>query len=695
MRARIVLASAVMVGFLVPLLAEEGMWLPNRVPRAQIKAQYGFDVTDDWLAHVQQAAVRFNNGGSAAFVSANGLIATNHHVGRDCIGVLSTPTRNLLQNGFLARTAKDELACPGLEINVLVSIEDVTARIAQAVTPEMTPAAANSARLAAIAAVEKASTEATRLRSDVVTLYQGGRVPPVPVQEVYGRPTGVRPRGERGVFGGDTDNFEFPRYNLDISFFRAYQDGRPVHTEHFLQFDAGGVKEGDLVFLAGHPGSTQRMNSVAHLLLERDVHLPDMLNVLRRRELVIGAYARRSPEHARHADDQLKQFENSRKAMAGYLRALQDPILLAAKRRDEDALRANAPGGPAGPVDPWQMIERAVERDRAMSPERRLLANGQAFHSELFRMARTLARYTDEVGKPNGERLREFRDSNLESLRHELLADVPVHPGLDVVTLADSLSYWMERMPQDPLLLSVLDGNSPHARAMQLVSTTRLADPARRRALLEGATTREADTDPMIAVARLVDARARQLRHEYESGVQEPLRQAYAAIARRRFERDGAAVYPDATFTLRLAYGTVKGNTAADPAPWTTRLGGIFERADMQGQVGAFALPESWRRVASQLDKATPFNFVSTTDMIGGNSGSPVIDRSGHWVGIAFDGNVHMLGWNYAYANPEARAINVHAAAVAEALRVVYTARELLDELGVTSVSSRASGGGR
>ena len=674
---------------LVPnLAADEGMWLFNRPPKDLIKQRYGFEVTDAWLDDARKSAVRFNTGGSAAFVSPDGLIITNHHVGSDCISKLSTKEHDYIREGFLARKRADEPRCTDLEVNVLVSIEDMTSRVNGAVTAGMPAADAERARRGVMAAIEKESLDKTGLRSDVVTLYQGGEYH----LYRYKKYTDVRlvfaPEESIAFFGGDPDNFEYPRYDLDVAFFRAYEDGKPASTRDFFKFSAAGVKEGDLVFIAGNPGSTQRMNTVAHLLFARDVALPSTLNALRRREVTIGTWAKRSAENARRANDDMRGIENSRKALTGQLQGLQDPALIEAKRIEEQRLRAAINSDPklAANADAWTAIEQIMQRQRNNFFERAFIANAGAFNSQLFGWARTILRHAEETAKPNADRLREFRESNLESLRFGLLADTPVYADLETLKLADSLAQWLETTPNDPLVAQVLAGKSPQARAAELVAGTKLADPAVRKALVEGGKAAVgASNDPMIAVARLVDARARELRIEAEQTIQEPQRQAYAKIANSRFAVSGTSVYPDATFTLRLGFGTVKGYQGPEgPSfPAITTIGGAFEHAAAHDNEPPFELPASWAKAKSKLNLSTPFNFVSTTDIIGGNSGSPVFNKAGEYVGIVFDMNIPSLVYNFAYKEANARSVNVHSAGIAEALRNVYGANELLRELGI------------
>lgn len=663
-----------------PLSADEGMWLFNRPPLQQLKEKYGFEPSPEWLEHLQKSSVRLNAGGSGAFVSPEGLTITNHHVAINCIAKLSSAAHDYVKDGFRAKTRVDELQCPDLELNVLMGIEDVTARVNAAVTAEMPTADAERARRAVMNAVEKESMDRTGLRSDVVTLYQGGEYHLYRYQKYTDVRLVFAPELSIAFFGGDPDNFEFPRFNLDVAFLRVYENGKPAKTEDYLKFNASGAKEGDLVLIAGNPGGTERMKTAADLELIRDLRIPFTLNTLRRREVLLNAYSKRGVENDRRAEDLLKGIENGRKAQLGQLAALQDPSILAAKRAGEVSIGNRAAEYNAA----TNAIASLIAKQRATHVERWFLVTGGAFWSDLFAKARTIVRYTDETAKPNAERLREFSEASLGSVRQALYSEAPIYPDLETVRLADSLSHWMEHFPNDPLIAQVLDGKSPARRAAELVSGTRLASVAERKRLIEGGKAAVAEsTDPMIVLARLVDARARELRKTYEQEVEEPLRQEYAKVAATRFRLLGSTVPPDATFTLRLGYGAVKGYSGdAGPSfPTVTTFGGVFERAAEHGNEPPFNLPKSWLDAKSKVKAETPFNFVATADIIGGSSGSPVVNRAGEFVGIIKDMNMPSLVYNFAWKEQDARSIAVHATGILEALRTVYGAAEVVREL--------------
>jgi Peptidase S46 len=684
MRKNILLAFALLLA--LPLAADEGMWLFNHPPRQLLKQRYGFDPSQAWLDHLQKASVRFNSGGSGSFVSASGLILTNHHVALDCLQKISTAKHDYVATGYHAKTAAEEVKCVDLELNVLQSIEDVTGQVNAAVTAGMPGADAQRARRAVMNTIEQESTQKTGLRSDVVTLYQGGQYH----LYRYKKYTDVRlvfaPEVQAAFFGGDPDNFEYPRYDLDVCFFRAYDNGKAVHPADYLKWSAAGAKDGELVFVSGHPGRTSRLNTVTHLEWFRDNTYPFTLNLLRRREVLLNNYSERSLENERRAHDELFGIKNSRKAYIGRIAGLQDPAIMQKKIDAEAALRQKIAADPqlqAQYGDAWDQVAAAFNSYRSYYLEYRFIEGQNAFNSHLFDYARTLLRLADERQKPNAERLREYRESGLESLKQSLYSEAPVYDDLETVKLADSLSSWVEAAPNDPLLRQVLNGKSPAERASELVRGTKLTDPAFRKKLGEGGKAAvDAANDPMIAVARIVDPRARELRKEYEANVDEKLTQAYAKIANATF-KSGGETYPDATFTLRLAFGQVKGyEENGKHIPWDTTVGGTFEHSAAHNNAPPFDLPKSWLSKKAELkgDK-TPFNFVFTADIIGGNSGSPVVNRANEFVGIVFDGNLQSLPWDYQFDDRQGRALAVHSAGILDALRKVYHADDVVKEL--------------
>jgi hypothetical protein len=697
MTARQVLVPLCIAASLVSLSvarADEGMWLYSAPPARSLKERYQFEPDSKWLEHLQRSSVRFP-GGSGSFVSPNGLVMTNQHVGRGALAKLASKERDLVRDGFYARTPADELKCHDLELVVLQSTRDVTGAVNAAVKPDMTPADAEKARRASMNTLEKeASDDKAGLRADVVTLYQGGQYH----LYTYKKYSDVRlvfaPEAEAAHFGGDPDNFEFPRYCLDMCFFRAYEDGKPAKVPHYLKWSPSGAKEDELVFVSGHPGRTSRLNTVAHLELFRDVNYPLYLNLMRRREVALKTWSDRDEENSRRAQSDLLRVQNYRKLYVGMLAGLQDPDILAKKRDEEKALRAAVEkdaGLKAQYADAWTQVEESLKAQRELyHPYSLFESSGRglvipwAFNSELFAIARALVRYADEKEKPNAERLREYRESNLPSLKQLLFSEAPIYENLEIVKLTDSLAMLAEIAGGDsePVRL-FLDGKSPGARAAELVKGTGLRDVSTRKALFDGGKQAvEASDDPMIRLARMVDGPARDIRKQYEEKVEEPQKQAYARISQAIFALKGKGQYPDATFTLRLAFGPVKAyeEDGRKVAPFTT-LGGAFEHAAKHGNREPFALSRQFKARKDAIDPATPYNFVCTADIIGGNSGSPVVNRQGEVVGLIFDGNIQSLAADFVYTDAEARAVAVDSRGIIEALRKVYDAGDLAKEM--------------
>ncbi len=665
--------------------ADEGMWLYTAPPREQIKARYGFEVTDSWLNHLMKASVRFNSGGSGSFVSGDGLVITNHHVGADSLQKMGSKDHDYLRDGFYAKTAAEEIKCNDLELNVLQSIEDVTARVNAGIPAGATGDEAAKARRKITAEIEKESREKTGLRSDVVTLYQGG------AYHLYRakRYTDIRlvfaPEAQIAFFGGDPDNFEYPRYDLDVCFFRVYENNQPVKPEHFLKWLEGGASDSELVFVSGHPGRTSRLLTVPELEYLRDVNFPYTLQLIKRREVLLSAWSGRSAENARRAKDELFGFQNSRKVRDGSLAALQDPQFIQEKIAAEESVRKRLADRPEF-ADARAAYQKITDAQKAISRHAlryRMLEMGHAFMSDSFGIARELLRAGDERPKPNGERLKEYADARRESLELELFSDKPIHTDLEILCLSDALTFLTERLGyNDRTVQAVLAGQSPRARASELITRTQVRDVAFRKKLYEGgAAAVTAAQDPLIELARLVDAEARELRKSVEAQ-DEIKQQAQAAIAKARFALEGTSKYPDATFTLRLSFGAVKGyeeNGATVPS--NTVLSGLYARNLEQHNKSPFELPTRWMDRKASLDLTTPMNFVSTCDIIGGNSGSPVVNKANEFVGIIFDGNIYSLSADFGYDDRLSRAVSVHSAGILHSLRQVYQVDALADEL--------------
>jgi hypothetical protein len=666
--------------------ADEGMWLYNAFPKDKVRTKYGFEPTQQWLDHIQLSSVRFNNGGSGSFVSADGLTFTNHHVGAVCVQQLSTHGRDYIKEGFYAKTRADEAKCPDLELNVLLSIEDVTREVNAGVKPEMSTAEAGRAQRIAMSQIEKECAASTGLRCDVITFYSG---------EVYNlyrykRYTDVRlvfaPEFDIAFFGGDPDNFTYPRYDLDITFFRVYETGKPAHTPNFLRWSSRGVKDDELVFVSGNPGSTGRLRTMAQLEFLRDVDYPSRLDTYKRRVALLQNFSVPSEENARIAKEHLFSYQNGFKAVTGYLAGLHDKEVMARKQADEKSLeaahRADAKDNANG--DPWDEVAAAVELQRDIYLPFNYVEKTRGFNSELAYFARWIVRVTEEKTKPSDQRLREYRDSALPSLEQELFSPAPIYKSLETVTLADSLAQMCDALAaDDPVVQKTLNGRTPEDTAKQLIANSRLDEVSVRKQLYEGgAAAVQASTDPLIALMRAIDPDARALRKEYDDKVDSVERRAGAAIARAYFAHSGYTEPPDATFTLRLSYGAVKGfQDGGKKIPFFTTMGGTFEHATQHGNRAPYQLPKRWIDARSKLKLSSPLNYVSTVDIIGGSSGSPTVNSNGEVVGIVFDGNIESLAWNFAYDDKVARAVHVDSRGIQEALRTVYGATALADEL--------------
>ena len=669
--------------------ADEGMWLFNEPPKALLKSKYNFDISRAWLEHLQKASVRFDNGGSGSFVSPNGLVMTNQHVGTDCVQNVSNAEHDYVKAGFYAPAEAQELKCPDLELDVLENIEDVTARVNSAVAKGLAPAAAEKARRAVMNTIEKESLEKTGLRSNVITLYNGGEYQ----LYRYKKYTDVRlvfaPEKDAAFFGGDPDNFEYPRYALDISFFRAYENGQPAKTPDFLKWNGHGATAGELVFVSGNPGATSRLDTIRHLEFLRDTSNPWVLDLLRRREILLRVFSERSEENARRAQDQLLEIQNSRKAYTGMQAGLQDPAMIAEKQAQENSLQQAVGRDPKLQAEygrAWDEVASTLKTLKGNYVDLSLLESAQAFNSKLFDIARTLVRLGEESQKPNDARLREYSEANVEALKQTLFSDAPIYDDLEALELGDSLSMYAEKKGMNnDLVQKVLAGKSPDARAEELIQGTKLKDVAERKRLASGGLKAiEASKDPMILLARLVDPESRRLRSIYDNEVNEPRQQAYAKIAQARFAVYGKTVYPDATFTLRLSFGEVEGyEQDGKQISWRTTFGGAFEHAADHQDQPPFQLPPSWTRAKKALDLSTPLDFVSTADIIGGNSGSPVVNRAGDLVGIIFDGNIQSLVLDYIYSDKQSRALAVDSSGIGEALKKIYKATRLAAELGL------------
>ena len=675
--------------------ADEGLWLYNHFPAKRVQAKYGFLPTQLWLDHARLGSVRFNNGGSGSFVSADGLTFTNHHVAQTCLHGLSTEEKDLYKTGFYAKTQAEEAKCPDLELNQLVGIEDVTAKVQAAVTPAMSPAEAGRARRAVTAQIEADCAKSSGLRCDVVTLYAGGMYN----LYKYKKYTDVRlvfaPEFGAAFFGGDPDNFEYPRWDLDITFFRVYENDKPVHLDQYLKFSHAGVKDGDLIFVSGHPGSTSRMDTVAQIETLRDLAYPFRLDALKRRNAVLKAWAAQSPENYRRAQEDIFGIENSIKAITGYLGGIRDPKLMAKKQAEETRLQGWVNADPKRKSeygDPWAATAGAERTLREIYlPYTLLDSRRYGLPGDLNFFARVLVRAAAEKQKANADRLPAYRESALPSLEQQLFSTAPVYKDMETVELADSLALTQEKLgPDNEVVKKILNGRSPADAAKELIAGTKLDDVNVRKQLYEGGQKAiDASDDPLIVMMRAIEPQVRASLKRYDDEVQSVERTQGATLAKVLFAQGGTDSYPDATFTLRLSYGQIKGFTedgqgmvpAGTKVPYFTTLGGAFEHSAKYGNKDPYELPKSWFEAKPHLKLDTPFNVVETADIIGGNSGSPVLNTKGEVVGIIFDGNIQSLPWDFVYDDSIGRSVHVDSRGIIEALRGIYHADGLANEL--------------
>jgi hypothetical protein len=663
--------------------SDEGMWTFDNPPLKQLREKYHFTPTQQWLDHLRLASVRLNDGGSGSFVSTHGLLLTNHHVALGQLQKNSTAEHDYAKDGFYAATPEEEMKSPDLEVNVLMSLENVSERVNSAVKRAQTPEEEFAKRKAAIAGIEQESTEKTGLRSDVVTLYQGGEY----WLYRYKKYTDVRlvfaVEQQASFFGGDPDNFTYPRYDLDMALFRVYENGKPIDSKDYLKWNPKGAGDGDLVFVSGHPGSTERSATLAQLEFDRDQMFPMIIQVIKRRLAALREYSARGPEQTRRAMTIIFGLENSLKVFEGRLEGLQDSHLMAKKRQEEEEFKAKVLGNPEWKKEygnAWETVAKAVEIE---TPRAKQLYF-RALDSQLAMLAVNIVTYVAEVKKPDGERLPGFHQAQLDSLKLRLFSPAPLYKELEIVRLASALEADLKQLgADDPWVKAVLNGKTPQQAAKELVDGSKLDDAAFRKALVEGGQAAvDASTDPMIAMACRIDPIRREQIKWFEDHVQSATQRAGEQLGKARFAVYGKNTYPDATFTLRLSYGQVSGYPMnGTKAPYKTTLYGLYDRAASFDYKVPFDLPKRYVEGRDQLDLSTPFNFVSSNDIIGGNSGSPVVDRQGEIVGLIFDGNIESLVGDFAYDGTTNRAVAVHTAAMTEALKKLYGAQKLVDEL--------------
>lgn len=667
--------------------SDEGMWTIDNFPSSRVSEKYNVDVDEEWLRSAQLSTTRLENGCTGSFASADGLVLTNNHCTWGCIRDLSSDERNLSDEGFIATSREEELQCPGQQISVLVKLDNVTNDIAST-TQDLADAEANEARKARLTDLESACEEAAgdKLRCEAVSLYNGGQY----FIYTYKRYDDVRlvfaPELDIAAFGGDPDNFNFPRWCFDMSFLRVYEDGKPASTPNYLRWRESGPQDAEPVFITGHPGSTDRLLTTSQLKMLRDDVIPLWLlrySELRGRMLV---WQNTSPEAARIVQQRILGIENGIKVRRNQLKALHDDDMMAIKADQEAQLReaiAEDPELQAAYGDAWDLIDSAIQAHQNMYEEHLFIENDAALYSELYYYAKTIVRGVAERERPNNERLRAYTDAALPQVEQRLFAVRPIDKNYEKLRLTFSLEKMREWLgPDSKYVHRILGKESPESLAARLVEDSRLDDPAYRETLWKG-NEKELKTsdDRMIQLALAIDPDARALRTRYENDVEAPRIRGEEKIADARFRIYGTDTYPDATFTLRITYGAVEGwEERGKMIESFTHTNRLFERATGQRP---FSLPASWSRAREDLNPDTPFNFSLTTDITGGNSGSPIVAGDGTLVGLAFDGNIHSIAGDYWFNQNNNRTVGVNTAIILEALKVVYGADQLLDELTV------------
>jgi hypothetical protein len=679
----LLLPAALLLAAAPAIHAEEGMWTFDNPPLKQLAAKYNFHPSQAWLDHLRLSSVRFMDGGSGSFVSPNGLVLTNHHVARGQLQKNSTAEHDYVRDGFYAATQDQEMKSPDLEVNVLVGMQDMTARVQGAASGITDAAKAEKARDAEIAAIEKESKDKTGLRSDVVSFYNGGEYWLYTYKAYRDVRIVFAPEQQAAFFGGDPDNFTYPRYDLDMAIFRIYENGKPINSENYLKWSAKGAAPGELVFVSGHPGASAREDTVAQLLLERDLHGPAMIEYLQRRIAAAQAFATQSAENQRLVSTLIFGLQNSLKVYLGRRDALADPAILTKKQAEENDFRAKVNANKEWKKaygKAWDEIDAAVEK---MKPEVKV----QIFRrtdSRLFTIALQIVQYVTEIKKPDGERLPQYHEAGLESLNQQMMSPARIYPSTEKLYMSTALKLAQEKLgTNDAYLQAILQGGDVDKIVNDLVDGTKLADPAFRKSLIDGGEAAvAASTDPMIVAARRVDPINRQTYLRIRDTISSVLTPAGEKLGKARFLVYGKDAYPDATFTLRLSYGAVEGypyNGTIAP-PFTTFYG-LYDRSASFSNQPPFDLTPKEAAGRDKLDLSTPLDFVTTNDIIGGNSGSPVVNRDCELVGLVFDGNIESLAGDFVYDGTKNRTVAVHSSGMIEGLRKLYGADALADEL--------------
>ncbi len=662
---------------------EEGMWTFDNPPVKLLKEKYDFTPTQEWLDQVRLASVRFMDGGSGSLVSPQGLVMTNHHVAVGQLQKMSSQEHDYVATGFYAPSKEDEIKCPDLEVNILIAMKNVTDKITAAVKDDMSYREALKAREAAIAEIEKKSKEETGLRSNVISLYHGGEY----WLYQYKKYTDVRlvfaPERQIAYYGGDFDNFTYPRYDLDVAFFRIYEDDKPLQSEHYLKWNAEGAKEDELVFVSGNPGSSDRLDTYVQLQYQRDYRYPVILDLITSWIQSLREYSQKGPEQKRIALTQIFGLENAKKAMTGEYQGLLDEKLMKTKKAEEKKLRQKIASDPVLEKkygDAWTSLEKMYDKYKDK------IANQvyeQIIGSRLAGLATTIVRYVAEIEKPNAERLDGYHDADLERRKFQLFSPAPIYKDYEITNLSWSLKTSLKGLGKDSeFIKETLGEKSPEEVAKYCIENTKLDEVDFRKQLIEGGKEAvEKSDDPLIVLIRGIDPLLRENIEWNKKHLESIATDAAEKIAKARFAVYGKDIYPDATFTLRLSYGSVKGYPYnGTKAPYKTTIYGLYDRAASFNNEADYQIPQRFWDKKDQLDLSTPANFVCTCDIIGGNSGSPVINRKAEVVGLIFDGNIESLPGRFLYDLEKNRAVSVHTAYISEALRKLYDTGALCDE---------------
>lgn len=680
--------------FVFSAYADEGMFTFDNPPIEQIQKKYNIKLDKGWFEYSMRASLRFNNGGSGSFVSKYGLVMTNHHIGFDCIQKLSTSEKDYVKNGFLAKTKEEEAKCPDLEVNMLYSLEDVTARVVAAEKDAKDDKDRGKKRKMEMAKIEKECNEKTNLRCNVVTLYGGGQY----VLYRYKKFTDVRlvfaPEQQIAFFGGDPDNFTYPRYDLDVTFFRIYEDGKPYQPEYYFKFSEDGAKEDELIFVIGNPGTTKRLYTVSQLSFQRDVFYPVRIKKAQRFIEALKKYSSESEENARQTKELIFMFENSYKANKGMYDALMSKEVFEKKVSEEKSLLSAVA---KSPEDLKKLKEALKKVESAQNEYKNLFPLAIAIrtivnYSELFSRAFTIVQMVIEKKKPNEERFEEYRDSALPSLEHQLYSKAPIYKGVEKVLLRTAIDEAINDLSaNNEFIKTLLSGRKVEELVDEMVEKTRIYDVEYRKELVKkGDSMKESEwkeflsksDDPLLKIAYQIEPIVRKNRKLYEDKVESIEKTAARTIQNIRFRIYGKDLPPDATFTPRISYGVVKGyQLEGTIAPYKTSFYGLYARAADFDYKPPFNLPERYLIREKYVDMKTPLNFVSTADIIGGNSGSPVINVKHQIVGLIFDSNIYGLAGTFVYSDEKARAVSVHSSGILEALKSIYEMNYLIDEL--------------